>query len=457
MGQGGYLTLVNSTDTIWRKTYQHSYQMNVWNFPNVVDAQTCVSIYVEWNQHFFNNASDDAGEVVYALGDTNDSFEIQANATSGFDLKVYFLHLKTHSNQNEALFSLGWNPKGTVSFILSGTKGQYSSSNLNGSSWMRDNLALLGTKELSELCIPGTHHAGMNVKTSNTFGATACNVLTQTRNVREQLQLGVRYLDISPVLKEGYYFAGNYRKIEAIYAWQGATGQSIEHIIEDINAFTLVRQELVILNLSNSLNTDVEDSMYRSFNTTEWHRLLKLLSKINHRFHALRSMDLSVKTLNEYISQKAAVLIIINDTIDLGSYWGKGFFKPSSFHIKYQYTNTNNIAKMAADQFEKMKTQSLAYFLLPWTLKQNTFQASMCFFGTASSIKELANEANQQLPSLVYPKISNTTFPNIILVDNLLTSELAAFVMAINWKIHQIIKTNQESPISEKIILPNKL
>lgn len=451
MGQSGYLTLVNSTDTAWRKTYQHSYQMNIWDFPNVIAAQTSISVYIEWNQHFFNDSSDDAGEVVYSLEGTSDSFEIQASATSGFDIKVYFANLKTYSNQNEALFSLGWQRKGYVSFILSGMQGKYSSSNLNGSSWMQDNISFLGTKELSEICFPGTHHSGMNVKTNHTFGASVCNVLTQTRNIREQLQLGARYLHIVPVLKNGIYYAGNYRKVEAIYSWQGATGQSIDHIIEDINAFTLVRQELVIINCADSLNVDVEDSMYRPFNPSEWQSLFKKLSTINCLYFSASNINLTTKTLNELISMKAAVCIVVDDDIDLGNYKGKGFYNAFSFKVQSEHLNTNKLSKMANYQLKEMQSQRLDYFLLPWFLKQNTFQASTCFFGVSASIKELANTANQQLSDIVYTKITNKAFPNIIVIDDILTSEVAAFAMAINWKLHHTIHKNAEVKSAKKI------
>ncbi|MEM6685129.1 MAG: hypothetical protein AAF617_04975 [Bacteroidota bacterium] len=450
MGQSGYLTLVNSTDTAWKKTYQHSYQMDVWDFPTVIEAKTSISVYIEWKQKKNSKTFNDAGEVVYALEGTNNSFEIQAAAQNGLDLQVYFSQLTTHSYQNRAQFSLGWNSKGYVSFILSGIDGHYSSTNLNGSSWMQDNIALLGTKKIKEICIPGTHHAGMNVKTSHTFGATNCNTLTQTRNIREQLQLGARFLDITPVLKDGSYYAGNYRKIEAVCSWQGATGQSIDHIIEDINAFTAVRKELVIIHVSNSLNLDAEDTMYQPFTSAEWHDLLKKLSYVKNRFFSLQKNNLTTKTLNDFIALKAAVVFVVADTVELGNYNGKGFFKLSSLQLQSSDSHTHQIAKMASNHWRNMASQPTANFLLLWILKQTTFQASTCFLGTNSSLKELANEVNQQLPEQVYSKVTATTFPNVILQNNMITSDAAAFAMALNWKIHQPIKT-YNNYIKEKI------
>jgi hypothetical protein len=37
MGQGGYLSLINATPFSWHKIYEHSYQMNSWDFPDVIN------------------------------------------------------------------------------------------------------------------------------------------------------------------------------------------------------------------------------------------------------------------------------------------------------------------------------------------------------------------------------------------------------------------------------------
>lgn len=38
MGEGGYLSLINATPYAWHKLYQHSYQLNSWNFPDVISS-----------------------------------------------------------------------------------------------------------------------------------------------------------------------------------------------------------------------------------------------------------------------------------------------------------------------------------------------------------------------------------------------------------------------------------
>ena len=434
MGQGGNITLVNSTNSNWKKTYQHSHKMNSWNFPDVIQAKTSVNIYVEWDQGIFTHVADDAGEVNYSLDGTNNSFQIQARATNGFELKILFTDIETNSNKQGTLFSLGWRHDGYVSFVLSGTNGNYSSTNLNGASWMQDNIAMLGNKKMNEICITGSHDAGMSVRTSGTPLAANCSVLTQSKSIQGQLESGARYFDIRPVISAGAYYTGHYGYIGKLSSWQGANGQSIDSIIADVNSFTSSQKELVVLNLSHSLNTDVGNGSYRAFNQGEWNVLFKELAKIKNLFIANKTADLTANTLNDFIASGAAVIIILEENANLGSYEGNGFFKYANFDVYNSYADKNQVDSMATDQFNKMKANNSKYFLLSWTLTQDALQAATCGLGTASSIKDLASQANQRLASLVYPKVSNTAFPNIIYTDDILNSNAAAMAMALNWK-----------------------
>lgn len=434
MGQGGYITLVNSTKSNWKKTNQNSYQMKSWNFPDVIQAKTAVNIYVEWDQGIFTHEADDAGEVNYSLDGTTNSFQVQARATNGFELKVLFTNLETYSNKQGTLFSLGWKHDGYVSFVLSGVDGKYSSTNLNGASWMQDNLSLLGNKKMNEICITGSHDAGMSVRTSGTPLAANCSVLTQSKSIQGQLESGARYFDIRPVISAGNYYTGHYGYIDKLSSWQGANGQSIDSIIADVNSFTSSQKELVVLNLSHSLNTDVGNGSYRAFNQGEWDNLFVKLANLENLFVADKSTDLTANTLSEFIASKAAVLVILEENASLGKYEGNGFFKYANFNVYNSYADKNQVDQMATNQFGKMKANNSKYFLLSWTLTQNAIQASTCVLGTASSIKDLASKANQQLADLVYPEVSNNAFPNIIYTDDILNSNAAAMAMALNWK-----------------------
>lgn len=439
MGQGGFITLVNSTNTDWRKTHEHSYQMNSWSFPDSIPSGTSVNVYVEWDQGIFTHESDDAGEVNYTLSDSqNSTFQIQARASKGFQLQAYMLNIETKSNPKGSVVPLGWNHDGYVSFVLFGKQGDYSSTYINGSSWMQDNFDLIGNKKLNEICIAGSHDSGMSVKTSGTLGGFDCNTLTQSKNVLGQLMSGARYFDIRPVISAGKFLTGHYSHI-ADKSWQGANGQSIQSIIDDLNTFTQHNNELVVLNFSHSLNTDLGNNSYRAFNQDEWNKLFAELNSIDHLYVVNNNpdIDLTKETVSSFIQGKPAVILVLEESgISLGNYEGKGFFYYKNFDVYNSYADKNEVKPMAENQFKKMKEQSgKSYFLLSWTLTQDATQAATCFLGTASSIKELADEANQQLASLLYPQVPSSGFPNIIYTDNILNSNAAAMAMAVNWKV----------------------
>ena len=236
------------------------------------------------------------------------------------------------------------------------------------------------------------------------------------------------------MISGGSYYTGHYGYIDKISSWKGANRQSIQNIIQDINAFATRNKELIILNLSHSLNTDLGNSSYRSFTQEEWNGLFKELSKIRHLYKADANTILTSKTLNDFISGDSKVLIILEDHANLGSYAGNGFFPYSSFDVYNKYADSNQVDAMVKDQFDKMKTNNNKYFLLSWTLTQDATQASTCALGTASRIKELAGEVNQRLADLVYPEVTSKAFPNIIYTDDIVSSQDASLAIAFNWK-----------------------
>lgn len=304
--------------------------------------------------------------------------------------------------------------------------------------WMQQNINTLGSRTLGNICIPGSHDSGMTGCVNPTIGARLCNVQTQTRGVLGQLQNGARYFDIRPTISSGKYYTGHYTNTDTILDWQGANGELIDRIIYDINLFTQHHQELIVLKISQDLQTDQN---YRRFNQQEWNALLQKLSGISNLYVNTTVTDLTKISIQDYIGTNANVVVIVDPgdaSITLGSYAYKGFFPMSTFPLFDSYSNMNNAGSMIADQISKMKQHSSSsYFLLSWTLTQNNDQAVDCALSCTlpegiwwivdlfadtdtTSVLELAEAANTQLydnPSLM-ASVSSTCFPNIIYVDN---------------------------------------
>jgi hypothetical protein len=134
---------------------------------------------------------------------------------------------------------------------------------------MQANLATLGGRTLRRLCMPGSHDSGMSTIGTCTFFGNADVTQTQTQGILGQLQWGARVFDIRPVISDGTFVTGHYSFITAFKDMQGCNGQSIADIITDINSFTSVAAELIILGLGGDMNTDVGEPNYRPLNQGE--------------------------------------------------------------------------------------------------------------------------------------------------------------------------------------------
>ena len=287
--------------------------------------------------------------------------------------------------------------------------------------WMQTNLATLGNRALRNLAIPGSHDAGMNSFSddSKTGFATEGNTRTQTLDLAGQLAAGSRYFDIRPVISGGVFRAGHYSFISQIRSFQGANGQLVSDMIDQINAFTTDNKELIVLNLSHDFNTDLANDSYRPFDQAEYERLLNDLLRLQNRFVAPgdpTTVDLTTLTLNDFIgSGNAAVVIIVESaSISLGNFANQGFYDHAQFNAFNSFADKNDANEMIADQLNKLNQQRPAnYFLLSWTLTQQDQQLVI-----GPSIRDLADTANALIFTKLIPALSNDKFPNIVFLDD---------------------------------------
>ncbi|CAH1392315.1 unnamed protein product [Nezara viridula] len=290
------------------------------------------------------------------------------------------------------------------------------SSAIDSANWMRQHMGLLGGRPLQRICIPGTHNSGMHTLNGGTAFAKTCNILNQSQSIRRQLEMGIRYFDIRPIISGGKFKTGHYSKIPG-GLWQGGNGQFLDSIINDINDFTREHKELVIVHLSHALNTDV-GKKYRSFNEEEWNRLFQLLERTENLFFGPENAYLPGYTLGQLTNNgnRAAVIYIVNDAgAKLGHRYGRGFFYWGNIQVYDRYADSDKVSSMSNDQFNKMKQESpRRYFLLSWTLTQKPFDATTCPMG--KSISKLAKDANRNLHKIL-PEVSVAAYPNVISVD----------------------------------------
>jgi hypothetical protein len=68
---------------------------------------------------------------------------------------------------------------------------------------------------------------GMSEDNGGTLLVSDANVKTQTLNIQQQLEQGIRYFDIRPVVDGGEWFTGHYGCPNGFTGCQGRKGQSV--------------------------------------------------------------------------------------------------------------------------------------------------------------------------------------------------------------------------------------
>ena len=155
---------------------------------------------------------------------------------------------------------------------------------LDPSRWMTEDQNIRQLT-LDQVTLLGSHDAGMSrVQWCTSFG-TESRTVTQTCDIAQQLNFGVRYFDIRPTYfskkpehgGDGGFYCGHFSYIDKSIlwikiGWQGAIGQSLSSIIEQINNFCSDKKELIILNIGHVLHIDNEGENFREFDSDDWFR-----------------------------------------------------------------------------------------------------------------------------------------------------------------------------------------
>ncbi|KAF1947977.1 PLC-like phosphodiesterase [Clathrospora elynae] len=421
MGWGGYLTLVNGSPLNWTSANTHSYQMETWNWPTV-NAGKASKVYVEFGTT--RNTHDDAGEAYYNISGTSNKLSVLARQPSDYKLTISLDSMSTKQSPQGSNVDLGFRHDATVNWIMSTDKaGQWWSNSGTYVDWMQQSMGSLANRTLKHICIPGSHDGGMSTLRHGTIGIHFANTQTQYLDFYAQLIAGSRYFDLRPVLSNGQWVAGHYSKVGNV--WLGGNGQSISDIIQQVNAFTAQYQELIIINLSHTLDTD---NKYADLTQAQWNALFDTLKGVNNRYTVASpgSTDFTTKVLGDFITDRASVFIIaqILSPMTLGNYANQGFYLGRNFPFYDSYSNTNNRATMKSDQLAKLKANRNivsspdskdTFHILSWTITQQP--EDVLNFDRA--IMNLAADAFDDLVSEAWNAFTPESFPNVLFVDAL--------------------------------------
>lgn len=276
--------------------------------------------------------------------------------------------------------------------------------------------------------MPGSHDAGMSSFRPGTVGANFANTQAQYLDFFQQLMSGSRYFDLRPVISSGQWVSGHYSalNIDNENVWVGGNGQSIGEIVTQVNSFTSQYRELVIINLSHTLDTDND---YKDLTQDQWNSLFDTLKGINNRFTVLNpgNTDFSNNVLGDFIADHASVFIVaqLPGGIGLGGYANQGFYSGANFPIFDSYSNTNDRSKMKGDQLQKLKdnrnvvadpaARKDKFHILSWTMTQQAEDV----LNPEQAIMNMAADAFDELVSEAYNAFTPQSFPNVLYVDAL--------------------------------------
>ena len=315
------------------------------------------------------------------------------------------------------------------------------------SNWMSANLSLLGSYSLRQISMPASHDAGMYALSGCTAGANSCNTQTQTNTILQQLQAGIRYFDIRPVIYSKTLYTGHYN----LSLGAGCNGAALDDVLTDVLTFMGSSNDLAILKFSHYYD---RDEHVAGFSDTQMDTLCAAVtSKLSSVLYnqSVSSGGLSDVTIDEYIGTSGKILAVfdqLSDTVKsqytgVYSYADAPVSNTQGDLIVYDhYSDTNDLDTMTADQLAKLTdtaNHQNNLFLLSWTLTQSTGQAIGCVSGLGTSILDLSEKANSVLWSELngayqHGSITLTCMPNLLYVDN-----CATFVTDVAMQLNQYL------------------
>lgn len=318
-------------------------------------------------------------------------------------------------------------------------------SGYHSASWMEE--MLFPEKEnysLKDIVIPGAHDAGMSVLTAiggkSAYTINECNTLTQTMNVAQQLNAGIRMFDLRIDMYQGRLYAKHAPSDCMDDAVGGGYGEPLGNILTAVKSFLDIhKKEVVILSFCHfcdrhlsienqaKMITDSlgKDKLFDTEGRTVKDIPLKdLAGKVLVSFeeHAYPQMKIVANTMTDRSSaffnykRAYAATNLMDNLLDTQ----KNFLNKLKGHLDdndiirldWQLTQRGQEAAITCSQFQSDKANVLldGALLLVNVMKKN------------KSIIDLARSANRYLPVKVAEWIKDGTInkenkPNVLYVD----------------------------------------
>ncbi|TGO48479.1 hypothetical protein BCON_0239g00150 [Botryotinia convoluta] len=308
-----YVELVNGTPYDWHLISNETHHMK-WFLNTTIPSGTSAESCISWILYL----RDAKAEATYRIDNpsSSESFTVRARRNPTKIEVVYHENLSSLNNPKNSIIDLVYSKNHPHPFILAGNgiSTPYVSSN-PPIPWMQSTISTLSSKPLRQISMPMAHNAGANIVRDSLKGpGTLHNTQTQSNSVFMQLIFGARWLDIRPVFYEGKWMT--YHGTFASGKMWGATGQSIESVIEDVNRFTKAHPgELIVLDISHDASNAWK---WRKFNAIDWMKFYELLSGIRNAWQEPRRLgwDLSLLPFDTFVTKGGNSTVLVRVPCD---------------------------------------------------------------------------------------------------------------------------------------------
>ncbi|KAI8409226.1 hypothetical protein FOFC_09061, partial [Fusarium oxysporum] len=322
-----YVTIVNLTPHRFKYDVDgsHSYQMTHWDFGDIPQGKARQNA-VEYSSSAGSKV-DSKGEAYYNIDGTKDKFVVRVtnHENSIFPKRIVFDLNDMGAGSREYYCPQEETP---VTLVITGSadyKHGYITSLVHGKAgWMQSIKSVIEDRRLDQIVMPGTHDSGISKITNGLLSlGSAKNTQTQNLNINGQLKAGARWFDlrIASIHKPGndnYDFWAVHVNEERGEPAIGGSGEKLNEVIEEINAFTSESPgEVIILQVRALMG------LYQSprGGPIYWDDGLKedffdKLREINYRCTDLKRKDnfesMTVGSLMDANKGKGCVLIFLN-------------------------------------------------------------------------------------------------------------------------------------------------
>lgn len=286
--------------------------------------------------------------------------------------------------------------------------------------WMSALMEQYSEKEIlfSELCLPGSHDAGMYNLRKCTFGANSCNTQTQQLDMFQQLEAGFRIFDVRPAFVRGEIFTQHATECGGL----GCEGDYLREMLKMTNDFLEENKEVVILSLNHFCNISSNDTLLLNLiEETLGDKIYKETDFSENLY------DWSLQKVLGKNPQKGKVILVFeggfSNTTENRS---NGYFSNNIMNFVGRWSNKKIYKELKEDQLKRyadFNPRSPNLFQFSYQMTPDEGIAIACAVGNQiGSIKNLSKQTNKDFPVVIDSLIQTgeiraDKIPNVFWLD----------------------------------------